>query len=317
MLKTTTKKPLGTAGANETNLTNPQQPYSIESIPIQSIIADELIQQRAVILNDIIVAEYAEGMKAGATFPPCIVYRDRFGILWLSDGFHRVEAARKAGLTEIPAEVREGSLRDATLFACAANKDHGLRRNRDDVRRAISTLVKDHEWGLLSDRAIAEKVGCSDKTVASVRKDLGRCGNSAPQDPPTPQPVSEAMKGDDLSGMPQATAMIKCEAPPPPANRTGRDGKSYPAPKAKPAPKPAPPPTKPTPPPAPTKPKASPALVAMQRAHAVKDALVMMERVEGDLLPDDAVTVLCNLRTALTRLELRFGRGYMEVLHSA
>ena len=55
----------------------------------------------------------------------------------------------------------------------------------------------------------------------------------------------------------------------------------------------------------------------MQAAHGLAAALTALEPLEVDLLPEDAVTVLCNLRTALTRIELRFGRGYMEVLHNA
>lgn len=307
MLKTTTKKPLGTAGANETNLIKPPD-HCIKSIPIRSIFTDEIVQQREGILDTAIVAAYAEDMKSGATFPPVVVFHDRLDCLWVADGFHRIEAALRAGRNNIQAEVREGSIRDAILCAAGANRNHGLRRTRNDVRRAITSLVKDPEWGAWSDRAIAEKVGCSDKTVAAVRKDLGRCGISAPQDPPTPQPVSEAMKGDDLSGMPQATAMIKSEAPPPPANRTGRDGKSYPPPKAKPAPKPPAPPTKPTPPPAPTK-SHNGAKVALDRALELAAACQRLDKVIADLLPEDARQVISNLRDLRIKVEAAYGIG--------
>ncbi len=38
-------------------------------------------------LNDGIVAEYAEAMLDGAKFPPVIVYRDG-AVHWLADGYH-------------------------------------------------------------------------------------------------------------------------------------------------------------------------------------------------------------------------------------
>lgn len=293
-----------------------KQDHSIVLLPLRSIRTDQAIQQREGILNNAVVAEYAEAMQSGATFPAVVVFHDA-ETHWLADGYHRVEAADEAGLKEIKAEIREGTKRDAILFAVSANRDHGLRRTRADVRRAITTLVTDAEWGQMANRVIAEKVGCSPTTVGTIRDDLSRCENPATEEGQDQvskldtcddqHPDIEEMEGDDLAGIRQATAMIKGEAPSPPARRTGRDGKSYPAPKAKPAPKPTVPTTKPTPPSAPAKPKASPALVAMRQAHAVKDALVMVARVEGDLLPEDGHTLMANLRAALERLEARFG----------
>lgn len=91
---------------------------------------------------------------------------------WLGDGFHRCEAASRAGLLTVPCEVRQGSRRDAVLFACGANDSHGLRRTRQDVRRAIEILLRDEEWGKWSNAEIARRVGCSDMTVGTVRKEL-------------------------------------------------------------------------------------------------------------------------------------------------
>ncbi len=309
----------------------------ISSLPLRSIKGDQGIQQRARMLDSGIVAEYAEAMTAGSQFPPVIVYHDG-STHWLADGYHRLEAADEAGLTEIKAEVRKGDKRDAILYAVGANRDHGLRRSRADVRRAITTLVQDAEWGQMANRAIAEKVGCSDKTVASVRDELVRCGNSATEDtdqgapPPTTQVGNFPNCDDEARGIPpsvnslaEAVAGLNAvfnrdtapppppKAPPPPAKRTGRDGKSYPTTKARPTTQAKPAPT-PAPKPAPAVNKAR---LAMQAAHGVAAALTALEPLEADLLPEDAVTVLCNLRTALTRLELWFGRGYMEVLHNA
>lgn len=91
---------------------------------------------------------------------------------WLGDGFHRCEAASRAGLLTVPCEVRDGERRDAVLFACGANDQHGLRRSRDDVRRSIEILLRDEEWGKWSNAEIARRVGCSDMTVGKLRRDL-------------------------------------------------------------------------------------------------------------------------------------------------
>lgn len=263
-------------------------------------------------LNDGIVSEYAEAMLEGAKFPPVIVYRDG-SVHWLADGYHRLEAAEEAGKKNIAAEIRDGTKRDATLFACGANRDHGLRRTWADVRRAITTLVQDAEWGLMANRLIAEKVGCSDKTVAAIREKLLNCGNSAvtdtDHDPATSVDQLRKFRScDDEPDLEGAKADTPPPPPPaPPAKRIGRDGKARAMPKPKAAPTPAPKPG----------PAVNKGKVAMQAAHGLAAALAALEPLEVDLLPEDAVTVLCNLRTALTRLELWFGRGYMEVLHNA
>ena len=97
--------------------------------------------------------EYAEAMKEGAVFPAVTVFRDGADY-WLADGFTRVEAARRVGLARISAEVREGTRRDAVLYAVGANATHGMRRTNADKRAAIARLLDDPEWSRWSDREI-------------------------------------------------------------------------------------------------------------------------------------------------------------------
>jgi hypothetical protein len=76
-----------------------------------------------------------------------------------------------------PCEIRQGSLRDAILFACGANAVHGLRRTNKDKRRAVRTLLKDPEWSQWTDVEIARRCAVDPKTVAAHRpKDI--IGNS-------------------------------------------------------------------------------------------------------------------------------------------
>src|SRR6056297_19813 len=123
-------------------------------IEIDSIRMDGGTQARAGI-NDDTVADYAEQMEDETTvFPPIIVYHDGRDY-WLADGFHRVEAWKRIGRLEVPADVRQGDRRSAILHSCAANSAHGLRRTNDDKRRAVTALLEDAEWSLWSDREIA------------------------------------------------------------------------------------------------------------------------------------------------------------------
>lgn len=125
--------------------------------------------------NETVLEEYTAAMReerwtwhAGNRL---IVFHDGTDY-WLGDGFHRAESASRAGLPSVPCEVRQGNRREAVLFACGANDSHGLRRTRDDVRRAIEILLRDEEWGQWSSREIGRRVGCSDVTVSTVRREL-------------------------------------------------------------------------------------------------------------------------------------------------
>ena len=115
------------------------------------------------------VDQYAEAMLEGAVFPPIIVYSDGENY-FLADGFHRVLAAEKLGWREIDAEVRDGGRQDAIWYALAANKIHGLRMSRADVRQAIKRALQ--EFLDRSNREIARQIGCGDQLVSEVRTEL-------------------------------------------------------------------------------------------------------------------------------------------------
>jgi ParB-like chromosome segregation protein Spo0J len=65
--------------------------------------------------------------------------------LFLADGHHRVEAARRLGRMTIEANVRRGSRHDALEFAIELARDQrGL--SRDEVRAALCRQAGD-AWG--------------------------------------------------------------------------------------------------------------------------------------------------------------------------
>lgn len=128
-------------------------------------------------INEATVREYAETLRQTAVeelpwpFPDVIVFYDGENH-WLGDGFHRVNAAKQAEYHQVSAEVRQGTRRDAVLFAVGANATHGLRRSQADKRRAIETLLQDDEWGRWSDREIARRCNVSHPTVAAIRAEV-------------------------------------------------------------------------------------------------------------------------------------------------
>ena len=72
-----------------------------QCLPIEEITIDAGTQARAVI-EEAIVDEYADQLTEGATFPPVTVFQDG-STTYLADGFHRLEAHRRAGRGEIEA----------------------------------------------------------------------------------------------------------------------------------------------------------------------------------------------------------------------
>ena len=126
-------------------------------------------QSRAAIDRGV-VSEYADAIKGGAAFPPITVYFDGVSY-WLADGFHRYEAYALAQVYEAPADIRQGTQRDAILFSVGANASHGLRRTNDDKRRAVQTLLNDPEWAVWSNREIARQCQVDEKTVRRYREE--------------------------------------------------------------------------------------------------------------------------------------------------
>lgn len=121
-------------------------------------------------LSEETIQEYAEAMAGGSIFPPVTVFYDGSDY-WLADGFHRWHAAKRLDLSDISAEVRQGSLRDAVLYSVSANATHGMRRTNEDKRRAVTRLLEDSEWSQWSNREIARRCAVSEYMVRAMRPD--------------------------------------------------------------------------------------------------------------------------------------------------
>ena len=143
---------------------------SIQTINLSEIKLNKQTQSRTAINQDVVNA-YCEAMLEGDVFPELTVFFDGIDY-YLVDGYHRYFASKKAGYTEFPVKIHNGSLRDAILYAVGVNKDHGLQRSQEDKRKAVMTLLDDLEWSEWSDREIARKCNISAMTVGRIRKSL-------------------------------------------------------------------------------------------------------------------------------------------------
>jgi hypothetical protein len=133
----------------------------MQELLIETIRTDGGVQSRERINNEY-VAELAELIKAGKKLPPIEVYSDS-GEVWAADGFHRILAHQQAGKRTIRCNVHRGGQQDAAWASCAANQEHGLRRQKGDIEKAVKMAVALKPS--LSQEAIAQHVGCSREYV--------------------------------------------------------------------------------------------------------------------------------------------------------
>ena len=142
----------------------------IEQLRLDTIA--EQIQMRVSMSADVI-ADYAElqRRKDGGGLPPVQAIRARDGSVYVWDGNHTIAAARENGRTDVAATIVDGTRDQAVLLAAGANRQHGLRRTHADLRHTVETLLSNAKWAGRSDRWLAEKVGCSNTFVGTVRRE--------------------------------------------------------------------------------------------------------------------------------------------------
>lgn len=136
---------------------------TVVKVAIANIRLDGSTQSR-VAMNQDVIDDYAEKMKAGAKFPaihlffdPTLGEPEKYQY-FIGDGNHRVRAAIQAELEFIDAELHTGSERAAMLYSFGSNGDHGMGRSTADIDFSIKRMLLDPEWVTWSDRAIADKI---------------------------------------------------------------------------------------------------------------------------------------------------------------
>lgn len=147
--------------------------WRVVTIPITKI---ECVQMREEI-NQATVEDYTKEMGRGVVFTkPRGFYDKARDIVILGDGGHRFLGRRGAGHSEMECEVRDGTHRDAWLYAIGANSDHGLPRTAQDKRKAVTALLYDDEFIKLPAESISKAAKVSSTLVDTVISELTAAG---------------------------------------------------------------------------------------------------------------------------------------------
>ena len=140
-------------------------------LALEYITVDARLQSRE--LKPTVVTDYLRALRRGEELPPVRVVRDGNDKYYLVDGYHRVAATRQlSGICDIAVEMIKGTFTDALWLSWGANRNHGLRRTREDKSCAIRAALQHPKWSKQSDRAIGRHIGCFHQTVGAMRRRL-------------------------------------------------------------------------------------------------------------------------------------------------
>lgn len=144
----------------------------IVDVALDELNLDQRLQMRVKGLDEEHVARLLASLEDGGTIDePVIVFEDKDKVLWLADGFHRVEAHRRANRKTIVAEIRIGAFDEALEYAEEANLKHGLNFSTEDKKQILFSRIdrgyktNDIEWGKLSNSALASELGVNVDTI--------------------------------------------------------------------------------------------------------------------------------------------------------
>ena len=149
-----------------------------QEIKVGEIIVDDEIQSRTG-LNEQYINEYHEEVERGVQFPPVELFFDG-QYYFLTDGFHRHQAFKKAGKKTISAIIHKGDRRKAILYSVGVNANHGIRRTNEDKQKVVRKLLDDDVWSKWSDGEVAKRCAVSQPFVSKVRRELTQNGIESP-----------------------------------------------------------------------------------------------------------------------------------------
>lgn len=123
----------------------PDWPWEVSdesrAVDAAAIVRDTAFQVRAKMLPQT-AKKYANEMQAGVKFPP-VALADVGGVLYLTSGWHRMEAAAVFnGHSAVEATVRKMSKAEALWEAAAANLKHGQPYSSREKRNVLRAYIK-------------------------------------------------------------------------------------------------------------------------------------------------------------------------------
>ncbi len=145
------------------------------SLPLKDLKVDHRLQIRTAI-NPEYIGKLSEGYSAGDDIPPPIAFWNGAHYL-LVDGFHRVPAAKDAGIEALPVDVFDGDFRAAMLWAVGPDNPNNDKARAQpitnaDKRRKVTMLLGDPAWREWSNAKIAYACCVSAPYVGEIRREL-------------------------------------------------------------------------------------------------------------------------------------------------
>lgn len=152
---------------------------NIVMLPIDSITVDQRLQVRVDGLHAETVEKYVTALENGENLREIRVYKLADGTLLLSSGFHRIEAYRRSGYEEIPAELIPGTRQEAIEDALEDNRRHGLPLTTRDLKSFLLERLQDGSWVGVSQRVLAQRLGVSHTAIGKWLSEVAT-GNQFP-----------------------------------------------------------------------------------------------------------------------------------------
>jgi ParB-like chromosome segregation protein Spo0J len=134
----------------------------VDTVSVHDLVLDRALNPRLHGVDQEVVEFYA-GIFKDVIWPPILVDRATHKLL---DGWHRVEAAKRAGVYTLPVQWVDAKEEDLFALAVKANLGHGIRLSREERYKAIARLQRE-AW---SPERITEVLGCSAGMVAKTEK---------------------------------------------------------------------------------------------------------------------------------------------------
>jgi len=170
-----------------------KQVEEVISLQVNDIVLDEEYRVR-VKEDEATIEKYAELYRDNEAAlkrkekPPhqmtliVVWYDPNRGQYVLLGGYHRLEAARRAGLVEIQVSVFSGSPDEAFAVALKDNAKHGRPMSDGDKKYAIIKAFRRYD-GAKGVREIAREVGCSASYASKINGELsGKKSFATPKD---------------------------------------------------------------------------------------------------------------------------------------
>lgn len=147
---------------------------TVRMVPLSEIECDARLQVRVTLNEEHLTEDLIPKIEDGERLAP-VTLGELGGKLYLTSGFHRVEANRRLGKVRIEAEILPvATWRDLVALALPTNDDHGLPLTRADRRRKVEMACVEYfaeiAAGTMSDNALAKLCHVAVSLVNDVRR---------------------------------------------------------------------------------------------------------------------------------------------------